>query len=69
MNFNIILDMLVLRLGCRLMLLCLLASLRCCDWMIEQRSSSVFVHFPYLSYLRKVFKKHIPIKYQRLSAS
>ncbi len=55
------------RLACRLLILCMLASIRACDWMVEQPSSSTFVHFPYLRYLKKVFKNNIPIEMERLS--
>lgn len=57
------------RLACRLMILCLLASIRACDWMVEQPSSSTFVHFPYLRYLKTVFKNNIPIEMERLFGS
>ena len=56
-----------LRLTCRLLLLCILASIRSCEWLIEQPSSSTFVHCPYLKFAQRAFRRHIKIGLQRLS--
>lgn len=58
-----------LRLACRLMLLCLLAMIRSCDWLVEQPHSSVFPHFPYLKFLKRAVNKYFKIRLQRLPDS
>lgn len=56
-----------LRLGARMMLLFLLASMRAVYWEVEQPGSSTFIYFPYLRFVAKILKHEIPVSLNRLS--
>lgn len=52
-------------LGARLMMLMLLTTLRSAFWETEQPGSSLFIWFPYLRFLARLFKHEVPIRVER----